>query len=226
MLGLSRQRRRKSASKPNTRLLNDCEAGNRRSSVESWLRATQNRRHSQTSQGSHLGQRRPSFSRGRLSYLAHEGRMWRLQMRYRSVLVILGATLSAAGVQAQVSPGQSGAGAQPDQTNPGTQSGAGSQSGSGAQAPAGSATPSGIQEPTGGQAPTGTQTPSATPTPSGTQTNTDAPTNTETQTNSAQASQANTETDHVSRCKARYRTYNARTDMFYARPGVRRRCRL
>ncbi|MBW4330239.1 BA14K family protein [Stakelama sp. CBK3Z-3] len=31
---------------------------------------------------------------------------------------------------------------------------------------------------------------------------------------------------HVAACKARYHTYNARTDMFYARPGVKKRCRL
>lgn len=31
---------------------------------------------------------------------------------------------------------------------------------------------------------------------------------------------------HVAACQARYRTYDAATDMFYARPGVQARCRL
>lgn len=31
---------------------------------------------------------------------------------------------------------------------------------------------------------------------------------------------------HVRACQRRYRTYNPRTDMFVARPGVMRRCRL
>jgi hypothetical protein len=31
---------------------------------------------------------------------------------------------------------------------------------------------------------------------------------------------------HVQRCMARYKTYNPRTDMFYARPGVLAKCRL
>lgn len=31
---------------------------------------------------------------------------------------------------------------------------------------------------------------------------------------------------HVRRCKARYHTYNPSTDMFYARPGVKQRCKL
>ena len=31
---------------------------------------------------------------------------------------------------------------------------------------------------------------------------------------------------HVRRCAARYRSYDARTDTFIARPGVRRKCRL
>jgi len=31
---------------------------------------------------------------------------------------------------------------------------------------------------------------------------------------------------HVAACQARYRTYDPRTDMFFARPGVQARCRL
>jgi hypothetical protein len=147
--------------------------------------------------------------RGAVPSIACQPPRGRMQMRYRSMLVILGATLSAAGVQAQVSPGQPGGANPPEQTNPGTQAEPGTQGGSGTEAP------------------TGTQTPSASPSPSGTQAEPSARTSTDTRTDSTQASQeANPDTDHVSRCKARYRTYNPRTDMFYARPGVRRRCRL